>query len=399
MRTTSQKTCAMVLGVVLTFWILISVDAYAAVPDVVLKQKRAVVTIYINDKDEDESSTGSGFILASHGIIATNYHVISKLVEQTDCTGVIKMENGAYFPVKKIVSFDEDNDIALIQVDGKELAEVRIARDYLPKLGESIIVIGSPFGLETTVSDGIISSIRGEEDLLQITAPISPGSSGSPVFNQEGEAIGIATFLIQGGQNLNFAIPIKHVVKLLSAPKKQRSHVDLLKSVEKPAKAPPAIPDSDVRVQDNGWLRIVDEVLLKQTSEEFNKQFLDAAIGSDNEKSIETWRKIIRRETDKGKIYRTLGAKIEFLKPCKATMVFEPNEFPWFCHRCNYRLKAFVTFYSVNGVEIATRNTIPCATVDNNAWKYMEVLPGERMWITFPEIPDNAEYWKVWLPK
>lgn len=79
----------MVLSVMLSIWIFIAFDAYAAVPDVVLKQKRAVVTIYINDKDGNEIATGSGFIVTSNGIIATNYHVISKLLEENSRTSII----------------------------------------------------------------------------------------------------------------------------------------------------------------------------------------------------------------------------------------------------------------------------------------------------------------------
>jgi len=84
-------------------------------------------------------------------------------------------------------------------------------------VGERIIVYGSPLGLEKTVSDGIVSAIRevpGHGTLIQITAPISPGSSGSPVLNMKGEVIGIATFQFIKGKNLNFAIPSKRVARL-----------------------------------------------------------------------------------------------------------------------------------------------------------------------------------------
>jgi hypothetical protein len=310
------------------------------------------------------------------------------------------------------MSFDEDNDIALIQVEGKELATLKLATAYVPKQGDSVIVIGSPFGLETTVSDGIISSMRGQGGLIQITAPISPGSSGSPVFNSKGEVIGIATFLIQGGQNINFAIPIKRVVNLINKPKKQRSPVDLLRSLEKPAKAPQPVPDSDVRVQDNGWLRIIDVVLLKQTPEEYYEGALDRAIRYNNKESIETLKKTIKSETERGEIYRSVGVKIEFLKPCTATFklkdddISAPNElpvvFPRLAFRCNYRLKIFITYYSNNGVELGETFTIPFAPFAEDLWKEerkKEMIPGERIWVDFPLFNDAAAYWKVWLPK
>ena len=210
---------------VISFIILLNVSlSYANIPEIVLNQKRAVVTVYVNDKDGKHISTGSGFIIGSNGIIVTNYHVISKCMEANN-TLIVKMENGAFFPLTKIVNYDEENDVAVFKVDGKELPTVNLAKNYKPKQGESIVVIGSPLGLETTVSDGIISSIRGKDGIIQITAPVSPGSSGSPIFNLKGEVVGVATFLIEGGQNLNFSIPVKHIEDLLKGnrhPKKKR---------------------------------------------------------------------------------------------------------------------------------------------------------------------------------
>ena len=211
-------------AVFVSFIILLNVSlSYANIPEIVLNQKRAVVTVYVNDKDGKHISTGSGFIIGSNGIIVTNYHVISKCMVANN-TLIVKMENGAFFPLTKIVNYDEENDVAVFKVDGKELPTVNLAKNYKPKQGESIVVIGSPLGLETTVSDGIISSIRGKDGIIQITAPVSPGSSGSPVFNSKGEVVGVATFLIEGGQNLNFSIPVKHVEDLLKGnrqPKKK----------------------------------------------------------------------------------------------------------------------------------------------------------------------------------
>src|SRR5207248_4620099 len=79
-----------------------------------------------------------------------------------------------------------------------------------PQEGESIVVIGNPFGLEGSVTNGIVSAVRdipGFGRIIQITAPISPGSSGSPVVNMQGQVIGVATLQITGGQSVNFAIP------------------------------------------------------------------------------------------------------------------------------------------------------------------------------------------------
>ena len=92
-------------------------------------------------------------------------------------------------------------------------------RTVPPEVGEKVFIIGTPFGLEKTVTDGIVSAIREIPDLgkiVQLTAPISPGSSGSPVLDMKGEVIGVATFFIVAGQNLNFAIPGARIAKLIS---------------------------------------------------------------------------------------------------------------------------------------------------------------------------------------
>jgi tetratricopeptide (TPR) repeat protein len=222
--------------IILLIYLLNVSFSYANIPEIVLNQKKAVVTIYVNDKDGKQIGTGTGFIIDSNGIIATNYHVMSMCLEGNNTT-LIKMENGAFFPLSELVNFDEENDVAIFKIDGKELPMVKIAKSYEPKQGESIAVIGSPLGLETTVSDGIVSSIRGKDGIIQITAPISPGSSGSPVFNSKGEVIGVATFLIKGGQSLNFAIPVKHVANLLKGTRKVKKK-GIVNSEQHPAVTP-----------------------------------------------------------------------------------------------------------------------------------------------------------------
>lgn len=197
-----------------SFYFLLSFisTAVAAIPDVVLAQKKAVVTVLVYE-GEKQIASGSGFIIEPDGLVVTNYHVISSWVGYGK-TLLIKMGNGAFFPAEELIAADEGNDVALIKVTGSDLPTVKLAHAYKAKQGEDVVVIGSPLGLETTVSHGIISSIRGSDEVLQLTAPISPGSSGSPVFNMKGEVIGIATLIIQSGQNVNFAVPVKYFANL-----------------------------------------------------------------------------------------------------------------------------------------------------------------------------------------
>ena len=130
-------------------------------------------------------------------------------------------------PVTGIIAQDRAGDlvIAVVNLEGKgdfqtELDAIGkpplLRTPFLsisqsrPEVGERVVVVGSPLGLEQTLSDGVVSAVRQVPDLgeiLQITAPISPGSSGSPVVNMKGEVIGVATFIFKKGQNLNFAMP------------------------------------------------------------------------------------------------------------------------------------------------------------------------------------------------
>lgn len=208
-----KRTFLLITALILLF--MITTASHARISDVVLKQKKAVVTIYTQNKEGKVTSSGTGFFIDADGTVVTNYHVISRLLK-SDTTLLVKLENGSYVPFHDLLDFDAEKDIALVKVIGNRLPFIRPAKNHQPKQGENIVVIGSPLGLETTISDGIISSVRGKDGLLQITAPISQGSSGSPVLNSDGEVMGVVTYLAKGGQNLNFAVPITYVVGLLA---------------------------------------------------------------------------------------------------------------------------------------------------------------------------------------
>jgi hypothetical protein len=113
---------------------------------------------------------------------------------------------------------DSTRDLALLSISGAKAPALALGDSNEVAVGDEVYVIGNPRGLEGTFSQGIISGIRqiGSESLLQVTAPISPGSSGGPVLNSSGKVIGVAALTFRGGQNLNFAIPISYLQPLLS---------------------------------------------------------------------------------------------------------------------------------------------------------------------------------------
>jgi len=181
-------------------------------PELVKRIKPSAVAIETFDSRGNTLTRGSGFFIASDRII-TNQHVIdrSSRVE-------IHLLDGKKFPVRGVLAVDGESDLAVLQVNvPPELATPLPIVKTVPQEGESIVVVGNPYGLEGSVSNGIVSAVReisGYGRIIQITAPISPGSSGSPVVNMRGEVIGVATLQAAEGQSLNFAVPADRIGQL-----------------------------------------------------------------------------------------------------------------------------------------------------------------------------------------
>lgn len=181
-------------------------------PELVKRIKPSAVAIETFDAKGATLSRGSGFFVASDRII-TNRHVIEKATRVE-----AHLLDGRKVVAKGVLAIDGEGDLALIQVDVPRpfISPLPIVR-AVPQEGESIVVIGNPFGLEGSVSNGIVSAVReisGYGKIIQITASISPGSSGSPVVNMAGQVIGIATLQAAEGQNLNFAVPSERISQL-----------------------------------------------------------------------------------------------------------------------------------------------------------------------------------------
>jgi tetratricopeptide (TPR) repeat protein len=180
------------------------------------ENSNAVVVIETYDKNGKPIGQGSGFIVRQDGAVVTNYHVISDAVDIKVRTGnkVLKVEG--------LLHIDKENDIVILKAKGEKLQTVKIGDIEKLSIGEKVYVISSPKGLENTISEGILSGIREidpKRKIIQITAPVSEGSSGGPVFNKNGEVIGIATFLLKEAQNLNFAMPANLIKYKISATK------------------------------------------------------------------------------------------------------------------------------------------------------------------------------------
>lgn len=191
-----------------------AVSSYAQdfLPELVKRIKPSAVAIETFDAKGATLSRGSGFFIAADRVI-TNRHVIERASRVE-----VHLLNGKKYTVRGVLAIDGEGDLALLAVDTPREVSVPlpIVR-AVPQEGESIVVIGNPYGLEGSVSNGIVSAVReiaGYGKIIQITASISPGSSGSPVVNMAGQVIGVATLQAAEGQNLNFAVPAERISQL-----------------------------------------------------------------------------------------------------------------------------------------------------------------------------------------
>ena len=173
----------------------------------------AVVTVVAYDVNSNVANVGTGFFINKSGILITNQHVLLGKF-----SAEIKTADGSTHPIKTVIAENQATDLIKVEVDiPPEKVHWLAVSTEPPPVAQHVVVVGSPMGLEQSVSDGIVSSVReipGLGTFYQMSAPISPGSSGSPVVNMEGKVVGVATFQFLQGQNLNFAISGNSILDL-----------------------------------------------------------------------------------------------------------------------------------------------------------------------------------------
>ena len=189
-------------------------DSPESLPDLVRRVKPSVVSVLTYDAKGEPLISGSGFFVRP-GEVVTNMHVIrgAHRVEIHTLEG-----KGRTYPVGGALAVDEEGDLALLSVDlPAERSRPLTLTSTLPDEGEQVFVIGNPLRLEGSVSDGIVSAVREVPDLgriIQITAPVSHGNSGSPLFNMRGQVIGIVTVKVTNGQNINLALGVSRITSM-----------------------------------------------------------------------------------------------------------------------------------------------------------------------------------------
>jgi len=190
------------------------VSAQDSLPDLVRQIRPSVVSVLTYDAKDQPLISGTGFFVGS-GQVVTNFHVIhgAHRVEIHTLDG-----KGRTYPVNGALSLDEEGDLALLSVDlPAERSRPLILSASLPEDGEKVFLIGNPLRLEGSVSDGIVSAVREVPSvgkIIQITAPVSHGNSGSPLLNMRGQVVGIVTVKVTNGQNINLALAASRIAAL-----------------------------------------------------------------------------------------------------------------------------------------------------------------------------------------
>ncbi|MBQ4423378.1 MAG: trypsin-like peptidase domain-containing protein [Clostridia bacterium] len=190
------------------------------------KISRSVVKLTCYDEFGNEYASGSGFFAFENNLIVTNYHVIEGNVYSIKASS-----DGKVFSVDYLVNYNERYDLAILKVKDSEIKSKKLDFEPLPigdssslKVSEHITAIGVPLGVSKTVSDGMVSGFYEDNgvNLIQFTAPISPGSSGGALLNDRGEVVGITSASFSDGQNFNLTVPSSYISILYNAKAKEQ---------------------------------------------------------------------------------------------------------------------------------------------------------------------------------
>jgi S1-C subfamily serine protease len=179
-----------------------------------IAKKVSPSVVVIQGKTDSGDVLGTGFIVSKDGKIVTNLHVVRNMK-----TASIQLANGDVFDSLSVLATDERRDIAIVQIAGFDLPVLELGNSDVLTVGEPLVIVGSPRGLEGTVTAGILSSVRDSGEgfkVLQTDAAVNPGSSGGPLVNNKGQVIGVVSFRLRSAEGLNFAVPINYVRGLLS---------------------------------------------------------------------------------------------------------------------------------------------------------------------------------------
>jgi S1-C subfamily serine protease len=260
--------------------------------------KDSVVVVKAYDQKGKLAGLGSGVMLPS-GDVITNYHVVKAGVRYTVGLG----KQGVPATLK---TGDPDKDLCLLNAPGLTAKPARLGSATRLKVGEPVYAVGAPQGLELSLSEGIVSQLRGgPPPLIQTTVAISQGSSGGGLFNAEAELVGITTFYLKEGQSLNFALPVEWIGEIARG-----------KIRERPRGEAPGPPEPGARPQ-TGWAKRADALVEAKDWQGLLahcRRWTQAEPGNDS-----AWFYL-------GVAYGKLGRYREFIEACRKALRLNPDD-------------------------------------------------------------------------
>lgn len=274
------------------------------------KASPAVVCVVVRNRDFRVTGLGSGFVVASDGLIVTNHHVVADAYFAN-----VQFPSGSSYLVEGLVGFDSDADLALLKIDATKLPTLEMAGEALPPIGTQVFAIGNPRGLTNTLSEGLISGHRTATEnglsQLQTTAAISPGSSGGPLLNSAVQVVGVTTQYLKESQNLNFVVPVACVSRLLQ----QRGTIKTLASsnIGRLTETDASALDQVLRAMESADYRLALTLLGKLRAGQGNSLYYWDATGyvhlelGNNELAVEACKRALQIAPHEPTIYFNLG--------------------------------------------------------------------------------------------
>ncbi|MDH5769449.1 MAG: tetratricopeptide repeat-containing serine protease family protein, partial [Nitrospirota bacterium] len=273
---------------------------------VVARQKKAVVTVYVNDRNGKQVISESGFIVDQSGIIATTCSAITAWLKEVGHTLVVRTEEGRFYLMEDVFSCSYKNNLSLLKINAKDLPAVKLAVNYRPKQKEHIFVIRRPSGLEATISGSMIKNVIGKDDFIQISLPVTQGSSGSTVFNVKGEVIAVVVAPLKKKGTYR-AVSVKHVANQLDNYRKgqQKKMKQKLATIDK---------ESNISAREIKPDRMEERLEIKLDSAE-SYFFLGSSYDQSSmfKEAIEAYKQAIIMKPDYGDAYVNLGLDYERL--------------------------------------------------------------------------------------
>lgn len=342
-------------------------------PAIVEKVSRSVVLI--KGTAEQGSVLGSGFIVSADGKIVTNLHVIRGMK-----TGAVQLASGDVFDSFSIIAHDERRDIAILQIAGFDLPQIELGNSNEVKVGEQVIAIGSPHGLDGTVTSGIISAVRNSPDgtfkIIQTDAAANPGNSGGPLLNSRGQAIGVVAGKRTNSESLNFAIPINYARGLLDAASAKALSLRELQTSLLDNR--PAQPQELARGLPTIWKSLISGSRFKVRIDG-DWVYVERLFLEDQSRAgaFNTWE---LRQREDG-MYIGIARVV---RPCEYTYSDWPNGMKSVVNRCPYESQAEVTKLSESRIEGRLKQYLPDTKLNCRKCSFSK----PPVWIPFSWIPE-----------